>query len=125
MISVISLTIWFILWWLLLFFMTVKAWMIYFKYKWTYFTLQLKWQKVLNKNIIKKIEKENWFIRNNNKYGNLKYIYKLFGTIYCIIFTISTFGVMLMAHPQSAKEMEFIATSLHFMTILPSILFYL
>ena len=77
LITAISMILFIICWWILLFFLTVKNWMIYFKYKWTYFTLQVNWQQIINPNISEELKKTNWYIRNNHKYGNLKYICKL------------------------------------------------
>ena len=109
---------WFICWWLLLFFLTVKNWMIYFKYKWTYFTLQLEWQQILNSKIVTQIEQENWYIRNNNKYGNLSFVYKLFGIIYFAALSISFAALILM------PKIQLIAVGMLVSTVMPAIIFY-
>ena len=57
----------------------IKAWIIYYRYKWTYYTLQYEWTSIINKNVIKKSIKNNWFIKNNNKYGKLSY-----GSFFCV-----------------------------------------
>ena len=67
-----------------LYLMLVKNWMIYYKYKWTYYTIQLKWSHIINSRNASTEAKKNWFINNNKKYGNLSYIYKLLA-IYVII----------------------------------------
>ncbi len=112
--TVISITIWYTDWW-----------MIYFKYRWTYFTLQLQWQQILNPKIVTQIEKENWYIHNNNKYGNLSHIYKLFGTIYFIAFTTSSIALMLITKPNATDTVRIIAMVMNFIVVLPPILFYI
>eukprot|EP01084_Bolivina_argentea_P152153 265458_1 len=64
--------------WLYLYFVNIKNWIIYYKSKWTYYTVQLQWQLLINKNYAKH-NIGNWYITNNYKYGNPLYISKLFG----------------------------------------------
>eukprot|EP01083_Nonionella_stella_P195886 721135_1 len=64
---------------LLYFCLIIKSWMIYFKFKWTYYTMEMNWQYIINPNAVSNKIQQNWYIRNNNKYGNLFYNYKLFG----------------------------------------------
>eukprot|EP01084_Bolivina_argentea_P161792 281604_1 len=75
-----------ILTYITLFFLNVKAWFIFYQYKWTKHALQLKWQMIINPNIlnIDKKDQINWFILNKNKYGNLQYIYKMFGFVHLL-----------------------------------------
>ena len=116
-----SMIIWYICWWLLLYFLTVKEWLVYFKHKWTFYTLQLKWQQIINTDTQ---SKTNWYIQNNHKYGNLKFVYKLFGTIYFAAFMVSSIAVMLMSNPESTSTVKSIAAGLQCIAVLPSILFY-
>lgn len=69
--------------WFLLMLLVTKNWMILYKYKWTYYTMQSKWQQLINSKIVKE-NQNNWYIIHNKTYGNLYYIAKLFGG-YCII----------------------------------------
>ena len=68
--------------WFFLMLLVTKNWMILYKYKWTYYTVQSKWQQLINSNILKQ-NQTNWYIIHNKKYGNLYYIAKLFSA-YCI-----------------------------------------
>lgn len=72
-----------------IFFLNVKAWMIYYQYYWTYYTLQLKWQQLINPNFVDEENKHNWYIKNKSKYGQLSYIYKLFAIPHCLITIIN------------------------------------
>ena len=73
-----------------LYFSTVKSWMIYFKERWTFYTLQQKWQQHLKREDIN----NNWFIRTNHKYGSLSYMYKLFGVVYIVMFMLLLTGII-------------------------------
>ena len=77
--------------WLMLFFLISKNWMIFYRSKWTFYTLQLEWQQLINPKLVTIKNQNNWYISNNKKYGNSRYIYKLFGIIsiiQCAIFII-------------------------------------
>ena len=74
--------------WLILFVLLTKNWIIFYKYKWTFFTMKSKWQSLINKKIIHDKNKQNWYIKNNKKYGNLCYIYKLCASFCFIGFSI-------------------------------------
>ena len=117
-------TVWFICWWLLLYFLTVKNWMIYFKYKWTFYTLQSKWQQLLNRKIVTELQDKNWYIHNNHKYGNLKFIYKLFGAIYFSAFSTSSVAVLLMSNPNASTKIKLIAACMQVTAVLPAIAGY-
>ena len=60
----------------ILFFVLIKNWMIYYKYHWQYYSLQSKWQQLINKKILNLKNQQNWFIENNKTYGSLHWIYK-------------------------------------------------
>eukprot|EP01084_Bolivina_argentea_P148361 259402_1 len=74
--------------WFLFLFLNIRNWLIYFQTHWTHYTVQLEWQTHINPNIK---QQKNWFIDNNNKYGNTAFITKRFlvfhfiGCILCII----------------------------------------
>eukprot|EP01084_Bolivina_argentea_P254699 428254_1 len=65
-------------------FLNIKTWLIYFHSKWMYYILQLKWQQLINPKVLHKGHKNNWYIINRFKYGNLLYIYKTFGFLHLI-----------------------------------------
>eukprot|EP01084_Bolivina_argentea_P204077 348455_1 len=78
-------------WFAIFLMLNVKNWMIYFKSQWTYYTLQVKWQKIINSKNAAELNEQNWFIKNNKTYGNLSYIYKLFGAFHFILFALSAY----------------------------------
>eukprot|EP01084_Bolivina_argentea_P149659 261409_1 len=80
--------------WIFLF--VTKNWMIYYQYKWTFYIQQSQWQQIINSNITDTNIKQNWFISNNKTYGQLKFIFKLFGTtaICCCIVSGSIWSFM-------------------------------
>ena len=121
---IISMSVWYICWWLLLYFLTVKEWMVFFKYKWSFYTLQLKWQSILNSEIGNDIKKQNWYIRNKNTYGNLKYVYKIFLLIYFTVFLISSASVILISHPKASDQIKLYGAGIQFVLVIPAILFY-
>ena len=69
----------------------VKNWLIFYKYKWTYYTMEIKWSYIINSEKASTESDSNWFIRNNTQYGNLLYIYKAFGVIFFIFYIIGGF----------------------------------
>lgn len=83
-------------WYLILYFLIIKSWLLYYKYKFSFYTLQLEWQQLINSNIIQTSQKTNWYIHNNHKYGNLKYMTKrgafvaFLGYIWFILYFINT-----------------------------------
>ena len=84
---------------LTLYFLNVKTWLIYFQYQWTFYALQLKWQMIINTNVlldaVNDSDQLNWFIRTRHKYGKLKFVYKAFGCIHCIFAIICCLVVSL------------------------------
>ena len=75
--------------WLFMYMSIVKSWMIYYRERWTFYTIQQEWKHIINK----KKESNNWFIRNNNKYGSLKFILKIAAIFHLIGFMLSIFAV--------------------------------
>ena len=75
---------------LLLFFLVLKNWIIFYKYHWQYYTMQSKWQQLINKNVVNLKNQQNWFIENNKTYGNLHWIYKRLAVIFSIAFMINS-----------------------------------
>eukprot|EP01084_Bolivina_argentea_P174256 301855_1 len=61
----------------MLYFLITRNWMIYFKYNWTYYTMQSEWEKILTPTASNK-NNDNWFISKNTTYGHLPFIYRLF-----------------------------------------------
>eukprot|EP01084_Bolivina_argentea_P056642 103608_1 len=113
----------FLAWWLFLFFIITKNWMIFFRYKWTYYTLESEWQQLINPNTVKIKNENNWFIRNNTKYGNLVYMYKLLGSLHCIGFLLCSVGVILRTANLYA-EFLIIGALFIFLSLLPPIICY-
>ena len=79
---------------LLLFYLNTRSWMIYYQYYWNYYALQLDWQQIINSNFVEEQHRNNWFIKNKHKYGNLRFVIKLFGTIHFIAFAIMVIAMI-------------------------------
>eukprot|EP01084_Bolivina_argentea_P144089 252893_1 len=76
-------------WFLIFSFLNARSWMIYFRYRWTYYTLQLEWQQLINPKIVEQKQEHNWYIHNYKKYGNVSYIYHVFSIVHFIEFLIT------------------------------------
>ena len=72
--------------WFILFFLLTKNWMIFFKNNWTFHACQSQWKHIINPNVSK--NESNWYISKNHKYGNISFMYKLFGSICSTAFII-------------------------------------
>eukprot|EP01084_Bolivina_argentea_P156145 272111_1 len=108
----VSIMLFLVLWFIFIFVQNVKNWMIYYKYKWTYYTLEYKWQQIINTNIAQKYNQTNWYIRNNMKYGKLSYIYKLFALFHLIAFFSCATGMFLRTNSNSTYSPLFIGSFL-------------
>eukprot|EP01084_Bolivina_argentea_P131412 231956_1 len=64
--------------WCLFFLFILKNWMIYYRYNWTFHTIESKWQNIINQ----AKHQENWFIKNNTKYGSVRFMFK-FIALWC------------------------------------------
>ena len=76
---------------LFLFFCITNSWLIYYKERWTFYTLQSKWANIITSN---DEAKQNWFIRNNHRYGSISYMMKLFGTYHIFATVAGTIAVI-------------------------------
>ena len=118
----ISIILVYIALWSLSFTVITKNWMIYYKYKWTYYTLQYQWQQHINSAITKE---QNWFIAHNKTYGNLHYFSKMYG-LFCIssfILTLIPALITVIKHFNTIALI--IATILILSTLGPLILIYI
>ena len=88
--TLISGVVYFCSLWLCLYFLILKSWFIYYKYHFTYFTIESEWLQLINPKLS---SIQNWFIKNNYKYGNVSYMSRMigipciFGAIMCSIGT--------------------------------------
>eukprot|EP01084_Bolivina_argentea_P313896 543648_1 len=123
-IQIISFNTYLVSWWLILYFLISKNWLLFYKYHWTYYTLNSEWQTIINTTATLKT---NWFIKNNYKYGNIKYISKLFGAL-------CTFGVFtgllseleyLFVYQNATNNVVYVSIVCLSITISPAIIFYL
>lgn len=78
----------FICWFSIFLFLNVRHYYQYYRYKFQHYTLQLKWQQLINPNIVEKVHRNNWYIHNNRTYGNYSFIYKIFGIIHLVLLII-------------------------------------
>ena len=86
---------WFLGLWSFLCFMNLKTWLIFFKYKWTKSSMELKWQKLINPSI-ESSSKSNinlWFIRHHKTYGNIHYVSKIFIIYHIMGFIVCSSGL--------------------------------
>ena len=69
--------------WLFFCMLIAKNWMNYFKTKWTQYTMEYEWQRIINPNVLsqKNNRTQNWFIENNKTFGNPCFMNKLIGSI--------------------------------------------
>ena len=73
---------------LLFYFLLIKTWKIYYRYKWSYYAIELEWHYIINPKSASQESKNNWFLANNKTYGRLSYISRLFGLYFLIGFLI-------------------------------------
>ena len=66
-------------WCIVLFFLITKNWLIFWRYKWQYYTLQTQWQSIINPSLAEIKPDTNFYLRNNHKYGSKKFVYKWLG----------------------------------------------
>ena len=95
-----------------------------FKYFWNYYTIQLDWQQIINRGIAAKREQNNWFISNFATFGNVSFVYKLYGIL-------SLFGFALCVIPTTllvVYDFHFLVFTVAMLCILialaPPIIFY-
>ena len=73
--------------------LNVRNWLIYYNYHHSYYTSQSQWTLIIDPTLNQKQNKQNWFIKNKCKYGNLSYIMKLFGIILIFSLISSSIGI--------------------------------
>ena len=92
-------------WWMLILFLNVNSWISYFNTKWTYYTLQLEWEKIINSKYSEITQQSNWYIVNNNRYGNLTFIFILFSVIHFCGFIFQLLSEILFGHNPDNNNM--------------------
>merc|ERR1712084_199583 len=90
---IISITIFYVAWFSRFFFLNVKNFVIHFRYFYQHIHVQSQWQQIINNNFVTELNKTNWYVRNNQKWGegNIKNVYKLFGVIHFADLIITVF----------------------------------
>eukprot|EP01083_Nonionella_stella_P007582 21862_1 len=119
----ICVTFLFISWWSLLLFLNTRNWIIYFKYKWTYYELQLEWQQIINPDITQIEKAKNWFI-SNPKYGKVRFVYKVFGVLHFIGCCLSTIGTLMRILYTHDITYTIIGSIFIIISLVPAIMFY-
>eukprot|EP01084_Bolivina_argentea_P263062 445120_1 len=112
--------------WLLFCMLITKTWMLYFKIKWTHYTLEYQWQQLINSNVLslQMSDQQNWFIINNNKYGNLGFMYKCIGSLCFIAFIIVVIpSIFAVVHNFPTSMMITLAICVCF-TVVPAVIIY-
>eukprot|EP01084_Bolivina_argentea_P165958 288236_1 len=87
--------IYFFSWFCTFFFLNVKNFSIFYKYKWQYYTLQLQWQQIINPSFVESQQKKNCFLKHNKTCGKLRNQYILFGIIHLILVAICAYFMQL------------------------------
>eukprot|EP01083_Nonionella_stella_P134110 408028_1 len=77
-VHLISFNLYLVSWWFILYFLLLKSWLLYYKYHWTYHTLQSEWQLLINS---KSTKQTNFFVKNHTTYGNTCHMAKVFGAL--------------------------------------------
>eukprot|EP01084_Bolivina_argentea_P078321 142088_1 len=101
------------------FFGNVKNFHLFFKSKWTYYAMQLKWKYIIDNSLPD--EDSNWFLRNNYKYSNISYIFKLFLLYHSVGIITDTIAVF-------SEHISFVSSTMRFILTIPGLLaivFYL
>ena len=81
--------------WLLLSLLICKNWLIYWRYKWQYYTLQTNWQKIINPYEFEEQICSNFYLKNNHKYGQRSYVAKICITVTFLMFVFGlNFGIL-------------------------------
>ena len=121
-IQIISINIYLISWWLILYFLITKNWLIYFTYYWTFYTAESQWQNIINSTSSN--NSENWFIMNKNTWGNTQYCLRVFGIICAFgifICLLSELEYVLTSHSDNIANVSMICLTI---TISPIMIFY-
>ena len=83
-------------WFSIFLFLNIDAFCIHFRYKWQYYTIQSKWQEIINPSYVEALSKHNWYIRTYSIWGKYSNICKVFATVHVIDFMISAALEMLL-----------------------------
>ena len=118
----ISIVMVYIALWSLCFSLITKNWMIYYKYKWTFYTFQHQWQQHINPEMSKE---SNWFIIHHKTYGNLHYFSRLFGSICILSFILTLTAALITVILDFDLTALIIATIMILFTISPLVLIYI
>lgn len=104
-------------WWIFVYFFNIKSWIMYYKQKWIYFALKFKWKKMLHSGYT---NNDNWFIKNNHKWGNRLYVSKIFAIFYLIGLSLGIIGSILdyFQHLHSSIASAFISIPFLISTII-------
>ena len=120
----ISFSIFFTAYWILLFFLNTKNWMIYYHEKWTYYALDMKWQQIINDKVRDSATPSNWFIKNRHKYGNRRYIFKLFGILHAFGLILLITAQIILSTSDGHPDAITYSIVMIIITIIPYIIFY-
>ena len=112
---------WYTAFWLFAFFIITKNWIIYYKYKWTYYTIQSEWQRIINPVVSEDDKNHNWFIINNKTYGSRRFIYKLFGCL-CFVGWVICLLCLIPVQIRLYQTQSFADANVNSKWILPSII---
>ena len=109
-------------WWSL-YSLILKNWFIYYKYHFTYYTIESEWLQLINSKLS---SNQNWFIKNSYKYGNISYMSRIIGIPCIILASICNLGAVLTIISLMNGSFLMLLLSLSLATIpcIPPALFY-
>eukprot|EP01084_Bolivina_argentea_P155697 271329_1 len=117
----------FLFWYFALYFLTVKQWIIYYKYHWTRFTMERQWQCIINSNFASNdnlCHRSNWFIGHNHTYGNIIYVRKLCAICMFIALLICSAATYFMDHYSYHSAALWISILIIFIVLCAPIIIY-
>lgn len=81
--------------WLLLFLLNMRSWLLWFQNEYNYYQCKLEWQTIINPISTHHRKNSNWYLLNKNKFGRIGFVSKLFGFIHLFLCLLSCFGILL------------------------------
>ena len=104
-----------------LFYLNIRNWLIFYRYKWNYYSIHLKWQAIINPKLH---QQRNWFL-DNQKYGDPQYMLKLFGSIHLILIIIGVIASAIRGiYIEKSEDISTLCTGITILCVIIPIIFY-
>ena len=75
--------------------LNVRNWLIYYRYKWNYYTIEYNWKSMLNSSVSTQMVTNNWFIKHHATFGSPKYVKRFFGFVHAMVFICINLGTFI------------------------------